>query len=291
MSEITRRLANIQKFPVKIQQEVTTRCTQNCGFCPRQVIGQHRDLGDITPEMVDLVLERYAEVKEPLDVSISGLGEPLLWSGLFDFIDELKEMGITVEMNTNATELTEEKSRWLIGQLDRVQVSLNVPNAEMFKRHKNSDTYELVKNNLEVFFELKGDKKPVTDLRFLKFPETEPLIPQALKEWGAMLPPGDAVIVAEFENWMGAIDESHFGIKYDRTPPEHAVIICSDLFGKYLTITKEGNTYAVETVTEVRDAPGYLHRGQNIGANVGEGVHPKLPHADIPLGFIWYIGV
>lgn len=229
---------------IKIQQEVTTRCTQDCGFCPRQVIGQHRELGDITPEMANLVLKRYAEIEEPLDVSISGFGEPLLWPGIFDFIDELKDFGITVEMNTNATELTGWAGKLLIGQLDRMQVSINVPNAEMFKRHKNSDTYEKVRDNLEQFFKLKGDSKPVTDLRFLKFPETEPLIPQAMKEWGRMLPKGDAIIVAEFENWMGAIDEHYFGITYDRTPPEHSVIICNDLFGKYLTITKEGNTYA-----------------------------------------------
>ena len=194
--------------------------------------------------MVDLVLERYSEVKEDLQVSISGFGEPLLWGGIYGFLKELKNRDITTEMNSNATELTEESALRLIGNLDYLQVSLNVPNAELFRKHKNSDTYEKVKKNLELFFELKGNQKPITDLRFLKFPETEPLISQALREWGPMLGKGDAVAVAEFENWMGAIDESVYGVKYDKSNPKKLRIICADLFGKYLTITKEGNTYA-----------------------------------------------
>ena len=59
-----------------------------------------------------------------------------------------------------------------------------------------------------------------------------------------MLGKGDGITVAQLENWMGAIDESFFGVKYDYSNPDNLRIICGDLFGKYLTITKEGNTYA-----------------------------------------------
>jgi len=44
-----------------IQQEVTTLCNSNCGFCPRHTVGSRRTLGHITPEMVEILLERYAE--------------------------------------------------------------------------------------------------------------------------------------------------------------------------------------------------------------------------------------
>lgn len=233
----------IRESPIRVQQEVTTRCTHDCSYCPRHVIGVHRELGDIQPDMVDLVLKRYSEVKEPLRVSISGFGEPLLWKGVYKFIKDLKDMDIYIELNTNGSELTESAARQIMDVVDDIQISVSLPNAKLFKKHKGCDTYWEVRENIQHFFELKGTRKPVTTIRFLKFPETEPHLKKAIIDWALMLPEGDGIVEAEFENWMGAIDETFFGVSYPKAP-ENMRVICADLLGKYLTITKEGDTYA-----------------------------------------------
>jgi len=184
-----------------IQQEVTTLCNSNCGFCPRHTVGSRRTLGHITPEMVEILLERYAEAA-PFSLNISGLGEPLMWPGIYDFIDRVKELDITLSMNTNALLLTEESSR-LIDVLDSLQVNISLPTSSLYRAYKGHDGFDVEMENLRSWYLRKGCRKPVTDMRLLRFDQTAPHLKAFIMKYSAILHHGDAIKISDFGNWGG----------------------------------------------------------------------------------------
>lgn len=235
---------------IRIQQEMTTRCTCNCLFCPRHVIGTNRTLGDISLKMSELVIQRYEELDEPFTLSVSGFGEPLLYPGLMSWLQDVRHRcpEARIELNTNATLLDRKRAEWLIELVDEIQISLNIPfefdedGHELFKMVKGCD-YATVRRNIENFYEIKGEGKPETDIRILKTKYTVHRMKEILNDWGQMLPRGDAIRIAEFENWTGLIDERKWGVTYP-DKREQMIYICKDVDGTHITITKEGDTYA-----------------------------------------------
>jgi len=51
------------KGSLSIVVETTTRCNRRCLYCPRHIIPSVRDLGDIKPEIVELMVKRLGEFK------------------------------------------------------------------------------------------------------------------------------------------------------------------------------------------------------------------------------------
>lgn len=196
---------------------------------------------DITPEVHGLLIKRILE-HENLRVSLSGFGEPLCYPRVIDFIKPLNEAGIFTEINSNGEDLVGSRAEGLIGLVDELQISLCLPTRELYKKHRKEDLYDKVKENVVNFLEMKGEKKPRVDLRFLSFPEANPFLTEAIREWAPILRKGGyGIRVAHFENWMGLIDEGEFDIEY-KPISKRVAPVCCDLFD-HLTITKEGDAY------------------------------------------------
>jgi len=219
-----------------IQLEFTTRCNHNCVYCPRYLIGKTRPLGDITPEMADLLVERLAEIKDKynLTLSVSGFGEPDLYPGFIDLIYRLKVASkASMRLNTNASLLHRYGHDLIISKyVDRITLSLNLPNEELYRKYTGQDCYETVRNNIVAFLREKRDRKPAADIRLIKMPDTLPYIDEARECWEKHLNKNDRVSVAELANWGGLI-----GI------PQPQAGICRYLTrqaGKHLTIDMEG---------------------------------------------------
>lgn len=229
---------------LRVQVELTTLCTYSCPFCPRFVIPRHRNLGTITLEAQAILLDRLEEYPGELAVSISGFGEPLTYSGVFNFMDELKSRrpDIILELNSNGALLDEYAATHLIDHLDELQISLNLPTRKLHDEFKGEGSYRKVYDNLTAFYLRKGNRKPKTDIRLLHFGQTKGAIKHAIMFWGLHIGAEEGVRNARFENWMGLIDESQFGIEYMR--PEEYTAVCNDLKGNHLTITKEGRAFA-----------------------------------------------
>lgn len=224
---------------LRVQVELTTSCTCNCLFCPRVVISQGRSLGNIDDETESLLLDRLVDYPGPLTVSVSGFGEPLCYPGCLEFMEQLKaRRKVWIELNTNATLLTGDIAERILegGVVDEIQVSLNLPTKQLYAEFKHTCDYETVFKNLMHFYKEKGDRDPVTDIRFLHFKQTRDEIKYAMRFWGFQIGPRDAIRVASLENWMGLIDSTSFGVEYKK----EYVNICHDLRSNHLTITKEG---------------------------------------------------
>lgn len=230
---------------LRFQLGVTTYCNCDCSFCPRFVIPSIRKPGSMKPEMAGLVVDRLEELNEPFKLSISGLGEPVLFEGLFDLIAAVKDRcpDAEISLNTNAVFLKGDIADMIIDNIDNLQISLNTPTAETYKEFKKRDDFFTVMKNLSLFYKKKGSRKPVTDIRLLRFGDTVEHIGWALKQFGLLLCEGDAIRIARFENWAGLIDEGEFGMSYIE-PTAEMFTSCTDLRGSYLTIQKEGAVFA-----------------------------------------------
>lgn len=226
---------------LRVQIELTTRCTTSCSFCPRYLLNKRKKPRDITPKKHDLFIKRILE-HENLKVSLSGFGEPLCYSRIIEFLEPLNEAEIFTEINSNGEDLAGPRAEGLINLVNELQISLCLPTRELYKKHRNEDLYDKVKENVINFLDLKGEQKPRVDLRFLSFPETAPFLLESIREWAPIIRKGGyGIRVVYFENWMGLIDEKKYGIEY-RPISKDVAPVCSDLFD-HLTITKEGSAY------------------------------------------------
>ena len=221
-----------------IQLEFTTLCNHSCTFCPRYLIEKTRPLGDISPEMSDLLVDRLAEITDKYDLllSVSGFGEPTLYPGFIDLICRLKSASnASIRLNTNISLLHKYGEKIVSSKcVDHLTLSLNLPNEELYRKHTGQDDYEIAKKSMVAFLLEKRSRKPSTNIRLIKMPDTRPYIDEAREYWEKHLNKNDRVSVAELANWGGLI-----GV------PQPQVGTCRYLTrqaGKHLTIDMEGHT-------------------------------------------------
>ena len=231
---------------LRIQLEVTTRCTDNCLFCPRKVIGTNRSLGDMSAEVEQLFLDRVEEAKADLTINFSGFGEPLLYPRCMELAKEIRNRrpDVKLELNTNGTLLDQDATAKILwgndwkNLFDVVQISLSLPTKQLYEKFKSSN-YRTVYENLVNFFRMKGSNLPIADIRLLHFKQTKDELRYALLFWPFQIGRHDALRVACLENWTGLIDVKPLGIEYGTL-----MNVCQDLRSNYLTVTKEGRVLA-----------------------------------------------
>lgn len=98
--------------PVKrhgLDIELTNRCNAYCNFCPRDKTPQQ---GFIAQEVFEKAAQRAKE--EALVVMLAGQGESTIHPDFEACIDYLAKEDITFGLTTNASLLTEERSRFLL---------------------------------------------------------------------------------------------------------------------------------------------------------------------------------
>ena len=220
-----------------IQVEVTTRCNHDCLYCPRYLIDKVRTLGDITPEMETLLIQRLSELndKPELTVSVSGFGEPTLYPGLMELICKIKAVSnASIRLNTNASRLHEIGNRVISSNcVDYLTLSLNLPTRELYQKYTQTHDYPKVIENIKQFLTKKQDRKPDVSLRFIKTPDSMPHLENAARYWERYLNKNDEVSVAELSNWGGLVGEP-------TEPRKGPCRYLSHQAGKHLSITLDG---------------------------------------------------
>ncbi len=191
------------------QVEVTTRCNGDCTFCPRDVIPSNRALGDLTPEMADLLVQRLAELgprSSPL-VSFSGFGEPTVYPGLVELMCRVKSTCRTsIRLNTNAILLDEIGDLIISSEcVDQLVLSLNLPTEELYRKYKRVDNFLPVRDSIIRFLREKGARKPATDLRLIRIPEAVPFLDEAREFWRGHFNKNDRISLPQLANWGGLI--------------------------------------------------------------------------------------
>jgi MoaA/NifB/PqqE/SkfB family radical SAM enzyme len=127
---------------VTIDFEVTNRCNADCHFCPRDMTPHE---GLMSWETFEAGLQRAIEMRdlvklefdEEVNVSLCGLGEPLLNKHVPDMIRAVKAAGFVCKMSSNGS-LLDERRRTAVLDAGLDEININIGDI--------GDDYETVYN-------------------------------------------------------------------------------------------------------------------------------------------------
>ena len=115
----------------KVYIEPTVECNLDCITCFRNAWDQ--PLGRMSDAMFEKIMDGLKALDPIPNVYFGGIGEPLYHQKTIGWIARAKSLGIKVELITNGTTLTEEKTRQLIDSgLDRIWISVDGATPETY---------------------------------------------------------------------------------------------------------------------------------------------------------------
>ncbi len=154
MKSIEHKMQSFNNGAIAVEFEVTNNCNADCIMCPNSLMV--RPIAKMEMDLFKKIVDEFAVENLPLIKFVfAGIGEPTLDPLLPEKIRYLKEKipKVPVQLTTNASLLTEKKSRELIeAGLDLMIISFN---------GTTKKSYEAVMGNL------KFDKTMENVLRFL----------------------------------------------------------------------------------------------------------------------------
>ncbi|MBI9037936.1 MAG: SPASM domain-containing protein [Bacteroidales bacterium] len=201
-SKLTRKAIH-RGMPLSISIEPTTFCNLQCPECPS---GQRQ----FTRPTGNLGLSFYKKIIDQLHKKLMYLivyfqGEPYLNKDFFGFIKYASSRKIYTATSTNAHFLDDENSRLTVESgLDRLIISLDGINQEMYERYRKGGDYEKVIIGIENIIGWKKklkSAKPYVIIQFLVFRHNEDKINE-IKRIGKELGANEVQIkTAQFYNF------------------------------------------------------------------------------------------
>ncbi|MBO0871241.1 MAG: SPASM domain-containing protein [Micromonosporaceae bacterium] len=139
--------APVAPLPQALQVEVTSACNLRCAMC---LVAYRPPVNKITGAMPLSMLQGLVdELPELRELTLQGLGEPLLSPHLMQMVRYAKERGIRVGFNSNATLLTGRRSRELVEVgLDWLHTSLDGADRATFEGIRVGASFNEVLRNL-----------------------------------------------------------------------------------------------------------------------------------------------
>ncbi len=160
----------VQNKPLEVYLEITTHCNIRCVFCAREhdlgyLSGQR--VGNIASGLLSKVshLLGTAEVICPL-----GFGEPFLHKEFLGIVESAKELGASIQFNTNGTLIFEDESRRLVkAGADIMVLSLDGAKKETFERIRKGASFETIVENMRRLHDIKVTEGTVFPEVYVEF--------------------------------------------------------------------------------------------------------------------------
>ena len=161
------RKNKILGLPFFLQVEPTNRCNLNCRLC---LTGYEK----LNRPKRDMAFDEFAKIIDQLEGSVFylvlyNLGEPLLNSQIYQMISYAKKKRIFVRLHTNG----DFKDKKHIGSIincgvDELTVSLDCATPQAYLKHKKSDTFENVIDNIGSIIRERGRRcRPFINIQLL----------------------------------------------------------------------------------------------------------------------------
>ena len=140
-------IATTPALPTELQVEVTGACNLACKMC---LVRYRPKLGRRSGAMCFHTFKELVDALPDLEnVTLQGLGEPLLAPDVFTMIEYATARGIRIGFNTNGTLLTRETAERLVsGGLDWLHVSLDGATAQTYESIRDGASYDVVRANV-----------------------------------------------------------------------------------------------------------------------------------------------
>jgi radical SAM protein with 4Fe4S-binding SPASM domain len=158
------------QLPFRIWLEPTNICNIKCEMCPNPLIPRDQK-GKMQFSLYKKIIDEVGSFVDEL--YIFHRGESLIHPQLPEMIKYAKERGVLVKLNTNATLLTEKKSRDILDSgLDLISFSVDGYEKDVFERIRAGAHFDRVVENVKTFLQLKkreGFKHPLTQIEIMEF--------------------------------------------------------------------------------------------------------------------------
>ena len=150
----------------KVYIEPTVACNLDCITCFRN--DWYQPIGHMSDKTFKNILEGIKKLNPIPDVYFGGIGEPLFHPKTIEWVAEIKDLGVKVELISNGTTLTEKKTRQLIDSgLDMLWVSIDGASAETYADVRiGAELPKIIENVSRVRRMRKGGHFPQPDLGF-----------------------------------------------------------------------------------------------------------------------------
>jgi len=133
----------------KLYIEPTTLCNLNCKTCVRNA--WHEQLGEMTRETFDKLIEQAKEFDALQSVMFGGFGEPTFHKDILHMINRVKSLGARAEMVSNGTLLDETVINGLFeNKLDTLWVSFDGTETDTFNKIRKGAEYKSIVDNLKI---------------------------------------------------------------------------------------------------------------------------------------------
>ena len=188
--ELTNKFELETEFPLYLQLELHQICNLKCPMCAigdpeansKYIDDTHMDWE--TYKKIILEAEKYGCPS----LNPQGTNEPLLVPNFEDYIKFASQHGfIDIMMNSNATLLTEERSRKLLDSgVTRISFSLDAHSKETFEKIRIGADFDNVIKNIERFMEIKKEgnyELPVVGVSFCKMKVNEDELDDFINRW------------------------------------------------------------------------------------------------------------
>jgi radical SAM protein with 4Fe4S-binding SPASM domain len=149
----------VRELPSELYIETTNRCNLKCRTCP-QYFGMPEDFADLTPALVDRILDEFPFVRR---VVLHGIGEPLLNKDLPHIIEKVKRRNAYALFNTNGLLLRGRPvERVIRAGLDELRVSIDSASPATYEFVRGMDGFARIMENLRALAILKSTLGSVT---------------------------------------------------------------------------------------------------------------------------------
>lgn len=139
--------------PVHIQIEPTTACNLACKSCPHPMVFKN-------PAHMKLeVFKKIIDQIQPLRITLSGIGEPLLNPQIDQMIVYAHKMGTKVNLTTNGTFLKRRREDLFNAKLDLLSVSIDAANPETYQAIRRKDEFEGILEGIRSVVQRKQELK------------------------------------------------------------------------------------------------------------------------------------
>jgi MoaA/NifB/PqqE/SkfB family radical SAM enzyme len=230
--------------------EVTTHCNARCFMCSweEKFIKEGMQQSHMSQKIVDKILDsvqKLVDMGKEVKFFPIGLGEPLLFPGLFDLFRKLKTINksIHIVLTTNGVPLTRTTlSRLIDSGVDEITISLNADSPEGYQKVMGIDKYETaLKNSLNVLRYKKehGLKSPKISIQFLHSRHLKNSFYVTMKFWLPYLTGNDKVYFHEIVSEAGTCD---VGIEYTEMQNLETRYPCSEPWQR-ISVLNDGAVY------------------------------------------------
>jgi MoaA/NifB/PqqE/SkfB family radical SAM enzyme len=156
-------------YPLELSVGTTSYCNLNCIQCPRA-----ENEGNLMPKDIRLPMDYYQQLepflKRANEVSLYGLGEPLIDKDYFEKVQFVTSFGANVSLSSNGTLMDEKKCRKLIESgIRAIGISLDASTAEVYNVVRPPGGFDTVLHNIKTLTRLKkemGASHPLLHLSF-----------------------------------------------------------------------------------------------------------------------------